>query len=106
MTKLLTLCLTGLTLVAFALPLGAEPAPSFEDSDLNSLPLSEGSAQDLQGTLARDASLWLGGVGGGDDDLTEDEANVYQIHQSEQEDGALQNLLTDGDHPGAALGRF
>lgn len=106
MTKLFPLCLTAVGLVAFALPLGAEPAPSIEDSAVNSLPLSEGSAQDLQGALARDASLWLGGVGGGDDDLTEDDANVYQIHQSEQEDGAVGNFLTDGDHPGAALGRF
>ncbi|MFN5514874.1 MAG: hypothetical protein ACK5CA_09035 [Cyanobacteriota bacterium] len=105
MTKLSTLCLTAFTLVAFALPLGAEPAPSFEDSAVNSLPLSEGSAQDLQGTLAKDASLWLGGVGGGDE-LTEDEVNVYQIHQSEAEDGAAKNFLTDGARPGAPLGRF
>jgi hypothetical protein len=43
------------------------------------LVISEGNAKDLNGTLSRDASLWLGGVGG--DDGSEIEGSVYEIHQ-------------------------
>jgi hypothetical protein len=43
------------------------------------LVISEGNAQDLKGTLSRDASLWLGGVGG--DDGSGIDENVYEISE-------------------------
>jgi len=43
------------------------------------LVISEGNAQDLKGSLSRDASLWLGGVGG--DDGSGIDENVYEISE-------------------------
>jgi hypothetical protein len=43
------------------------------------LVISEGKAKDLKGTLSRDASLWLGGVGG--DDGSGIDENVYEISE-------------------------
>ncbi|MEB3160639.1 MAG: hypothetical protein VKL20_04175, partial [Synechocystis sp.] len=42
------------------------------------LPQSEGNANDLTGTFAKDSAIWLGGVGGeGDIEATENDDNPY-----------------------------
>lgn len=63
-------------------PLSTSNASAVEPLVITSpkpLVISEGNAQDLKGTLSRDASLWLGGVGG--DDGSGADENVYEISE-------------------------
>ena len=48
------------------------------------LTVSEGTAQDLSGTLAKDASLWLGGVGGENDLPSETDTDYLSAPSQDQ----------------------
>lgn len=58
-----TILSLGLGAIAVVAPWPAR-ADVMADPSGAVLPRTEGSAQDLQGTLAKDGSLWLAGVGG------------------------------------------
>ena len=92
-----SLCVLGLFL-GFTAPALSQVRTK---TDLPTLPTSEGSAEHLEGTLAKDGSLWLGGVGGdGDIEATETLESSYEI-RSDSEVIIVPGLTNEEDLRGA-----
>ncbi len=106
--------LIGSCLTAIAI-LGGGNVPSAwaqtvinNEVDLTPLPQSQGSANDLTGTFAKDSAIWLGGVGGeGDIEATESEENPYEIRSRQPDDTIIQAPNAENpDQTRIQLGRF
>lgn len=76
-------------------------------TDLPNLPQSEGNANDLAGTFAKDSAIWLGGVGGdGDIEATTTDDNPYEIRADQRDTATASSFSLPPNQDGSVRSRI